>query len=90
MKPTMVPHQGKTLMVYGDGSNEPKTNTFDLDAHERRLVVSGLRRVRRALIADIRKQKARGWKPEPGKMDNNILRMKSVDKLLERFEHTQP
>lgn len=63
---------------------------IDLDAHELRLVISGLKRVKRALVSDMRKQKARGWKPEPGKLDNNVLRMKSVDALMERLEHTQP
>ncbi len=62
------------------------TTPVELDDHELRLVVSGLKRVKRALISDMRKQKARGWKPEPGKLDNNVLRMKSVIRLLERFD----
>lgn len=63
---------------------------LEVDQHELRLVVSGLKRVKRALLSDIRKQRAQGWKPEPGKMDNNVLRMQTVSRLLARIENTQP
>lgn len=56
-----------------------------LDDHEHRLVISGLKRLRHQLRGDIRKKNRDGWKPAPGKADNDELRLVGVDNLLKRY-----
>jgi len=53
-------------------------------AHELRLIISGLKRLRHQLRSDMRKQQRAGWKPEQGKGDNNALRLSGVESLLIR------
>jgi len=55
-------------------------------AHELRLIISGLKRLRHQLRSDMRKQKRAGWKPEQGKGDNNALRLEGVERLLARLD----
>lgn len=57
-----------------------------LTDRELRLVLSGLKRLRHQIKSDIAQQKRDGWKPAPGKHDNNMLRLAGVDRLLKRYD----
>lgn len=59
--------------------------TLLLDSRELRLVISGLKRLRHEIRSDMAANNRRGWKPAPGKLDNNALRLEGVNALLKRY-----
>lgn len=56
--------------------------------HEKRAIVSGLRRLRSNLAAMKRRDRAKGWTVAEGAIDVNELRLTMVDKMLARFTNT--
>lgn len=56
-----------------------------LDEYERRVVVSGLRRLRNNIRQLQRRDRDAGWTPEPGRRDVQTLRLATVERLLARL-----
>lgn len=59
--------------------------TLCLTEHERRAVLSGLRRLRSSILGLQRRNKANGWNPRPGFTDIQELRLATVEGLLARY-----
>ena len=57
-----------------------------LDEHERRAIVSGLRRLRNNILQLQRRDREMGWTPEPGRQNVHDLRLATVDRLLARLK----
>ena len=56
-----------------------------LDQHEYGLIVSGLRRLRIALSHEMRRSKAKGFVPAPGRNSVPEMRMRTLVKLTTRL-----
>ena len=59
--------------------------SLSLDEHERRAIVSGLRRLRNNILQLQRRDELKGWVPEPGRQNVHNLRLATVDRLLARL-----
>lgn len=62
------------------------TTTMIVNEHERRVIVSGLKRLKNYLLQLQRRDQARGWQPKEGQQDVHALRLASVESVLARYD----
>lgn len=60
--------------------------TIHVSGHEFGLIIAGLKRMRSKIAHDIRRGNERGFVPEPGQEDVNVLKRDTLAKLMARLE----
>lgn len=64
-----------------------KDNKLDLivSTHERNMIVAGLRLLRNEMRRAIRRDDRAGWKPEPGHVNVNAMKLATTERLLAKY-----